>query len=292
MIESMTGYGSGQANADGITVTIEIRSVNNRFCDVVVHAPRALAALEMDIQQRTKAVVERGKVTLSVRIDVATGGPERVRLDENATAHSMRILEQLREITGVSEPVRLENILSFPDVLVKEQIEDLSELSKDAVMQSLDSALTALRTMRRNEGEALEKDLLGRLSTMVGVLDQIEDRSPDRVRLMGEKLRERVSALKMDGKVDEQRLAMEIALLSDRLDITEECVRLRSHVDLFRQAVTSAESTGRRLNFLAQEMNREINTIGAKANDTEIAHMTVSLKEELEKIREQVQNVQ
>ncbi len=290
MIHSMTGFGRGTASAEGADVTVEVRSLNGRYAEVTVRAPRSLAAHETDVQSRVKDALDRGKVGVSVQVQRAAEAAP-LRVDANAAAAYRRLLEEVREAAGVAEPVSLEHVLRFPDVLVAAEAEDATEGVWEAAQAALADALGALTAMRRQEGEALAADLRARLGAIEAELGAVEAEAPARVEAARTAMHERVADLLGDERVDRDRLELEIALLADRLDVNEECVRLRSHLALFRDALASDAPVGRRLNFLAQEFNREINTIASKAGDPGIAHRAVTMKEELEKIREQVQNV-
>lgn len=292
MVESMTGFGRGNAHADGVSVEVEIRSVNNRFCDVSVRLPRHLSEFEYEVQQAVKKVVGRGKVNVHVRIDQHSDGTTDLEVDERLVASYRQLLEQLRSAAQIDEPVKIEHLLTFSDVFVRADDENELQRTWKVTRQALDAALLSFRKMRLNEGRVLADDLSKRLGKMTATLDEIEERAPARVAEAAAKLRARIAGLIEDVTIDESRLAVEIAMLSDRLDVTEECVRLRAHIDAFRDALNGSDSEGRKLNFLTQEMHREVNTIGSKANDFSISQFSVRLKEELEKIREQVQNIQ
>ena len=292
MLHSMTGFGRGVASADGTDVTVELRSVNGRYCEVTVRAPRSLAAHEAELQNRIKDALDRGKVNLSVQAQRASGTAP-LRVDAAAAAAYGRLLDEVRTAAGLTEPVGLEHILKFSDVLVasEEGDEEEAEGVWEATQAALADALEAMQAMRRQEGEALAADLRARLDAIEAELEIVEANAPARVEAARAVLHERIADVLGDERVDRDRLETEIALLADKLDVNEECVRLRSHLVLFREALDADEPVGRRLNFLAQEFNREINTIASKANDPGIAHRAVTMKEELEKIREQVQNV-
>ncbi len=290
MIYSMTGFGRGAASAEGADVTVELRSVNSRYCEVAIRAPRSLAEHEAEMQNRAKDVLDRGKVNVSVQVQRAAGTAP-LRVDAAAAAAYRRLLDEVRAAAGITEPVGIEHILKYPDVLVATEEGDEAEGVWEATQAALADALDAMQAMRRQEGDALAADLRGRLDAIETELDAVEANAPARIEAARTALHERLADLLGEERVDRDRLEMEIALLADKLDVNEECVRLRSHLALFRDALDADEPVGRRLNFLAQEFNREINTIASKANDPGIAHRAVTMKEELEKIREQVQNV-
>ncbi|RMH52467.1 MAG: YicC family protein [Bacteroidetes bacterium] len=291
MIASMTGFGRGRARVDDVMATVEMRSVNNRFCEVSVRLPRALAARENDVQALVKQAFERGRISVQIQLE-RTGPQAPVRVDEAAARGYAALLETLRRAAGVSDPVRLEHLLTFSSELLVPVEEEADEAVWAAVEQALAEAVAGMQTMRRQEGAALQADLQQRIDRLAEELARVEARAPERVREARQKLHDRLADLLGDDRLDPDRLEQEIALLADRLDVTEECVRLRSHLQLFAEALHSDEAVGRKLNFIAQEINREVNTIGSKANDAAVAHAAVRMKEELEKIREQVQNVE
>jgi uncharacterized protein (TIGR00255 family) len=300
MIASMTGYGRGQAEASGVCATVEVQSVNQRHLDVKVRLPSRLAHRERDVQQHVRHALERGRVTVSVGVertgDDAAALP--IRVDAASAAHVRRLLDTLREAADIDAPVRLEHLLHFAaDIFTRDEDAADAEEGKDDAMWSvvadaLDQALDALQAMRLHEGEALLKDLSARLDALEAFLGNVETRAPERVAEAQARLRERLTDLVADEHLDEGRLEAEIALLADKLDITEECVRLHSHLSLFREALADDAPAGRKLKFIAQEIHREVNTITAKANDAALAREGVEMKEEVEKIREQIQNVE
>ena len=295
MISSMTGFGRASLEHKEAEATVEMRSVNNRYCDVSVRLPRALAGREADVQALVKAAFARGRITVQIQLEERTDAVLPIRVDEDATRAYAQLLERVRRVAGLDEPVRLEHLLRFSDVFTTPDEPDETEADENAwqaIKGALEEATRALRAMRRQEGEALQADLLARANAIEAALAQVEARAPERIVEARQKLRDRLQDLLESHRLNEDRLELEITLLADKLDVTEEGVRLRSHLALFREALGSEEPVGRKLNFLAQEMGREINTIGSKANDAEIAHLAVEMKEELEKIREQVQNVE
>lgn len=293
MIDSMTGFGRGQAEVGNMAATVELRSVNNRFCEISARLPRLLADYEPEVHARLKRAFSRGRI--SVQVQVETGANQRLPIDVDldAVRAYASLLERVRAAAGIAEPIRLEHLLAYSDIFTT--ADDSSgqvEAVWSAVERALDIAIGELRKMRRQEGRALQTDLEQRIDAISRLLDRVIERAPARIDEARERLRERVEELMADDRVDSDRLEFEIAMLADRLDITEECVRLRSHLDLFRDALNNENPEGRKLNFISQEINREVNTIGSKSNDAEIAHLAVQMKDELEKIREQVQNVE
>lgn len=294
MIDSMTGFGRGQAQVGNSTATVELRSVNSRYCEVSVRLPRLLSEYESDVQARVKHAFDRGRI--SVQVQVETSGVDdalAIEIDPDAVRAYTGLLNRLRAAAGIVEPVRLEHLLGYSDVFTTP--DDPLEAGEEmwaATTEALKQAIQQLRQMRRQEGSALLADLENRIRAIEEQLEKVEQRAPGRVDEARERLRTRLKELIDDERVERDRLEMEIALLADRLDVTEECVRLRSHLELFRQSLNSDDAEGRKLNFISQEINREVNTIGSKANDAQIAHLAVQMKDDLEKIREQVQNVE
>ena len=293
MMLSMTGFGRGMAQVGQTTATVELRSVNSRFCEVSVRLPRALSDREAEVQNLVRQALERGRINVQVTVEQASADALPLQVNETAVRGYARLLESLREAAGITEPVRLEHLLAYPDVFISADASaDARAETWTAVQRALEEAIAGIQTMRRQEGEALGADLEARLDAIERTLVEVEARAPQRTIEARERLLKRVEELFADERIDRDRIEFEIALLADRLDVTEECVRLRSHLQLFREALRSGASEGRKLNFISQEINREVNTIGSKANDAAIARLAVGMKDEMEKIREQVQNVE
>ncbi|WP_022836371.1 YicC/YloC family endoribonuclease [Salisaeta longa] len=297
MIASMTGFGRGTATAEGVTATVEIRSVNKRHFDLSLRAPDLLAPRERAIETQIKNRFDRGRFKVNVRLDAEDADTPAVRVDTAAAVHYKQVLERLRAAAQLQEPIRLEHLLHFSGVFTTEEPDDEDPDARlaavwPAVEAALADAIDALDAMRREEGAALHDDLQDRLNAMSDHLAVIQERAPQRVEEHQERLRTRLAELLDDDRLDRDRLETEIAIIADKLDINEECVRLRSHVDQFETALESAEPVGRKLKFLVQEMHREANTIGAKANDDVVSRHAVGIKEEIEKLREQINNVE
>jgi uncharacterized protein (TIGR00255 family) len=292
MIESMTGFGKGDATRNGITFTVELRSINNRFLEISSRTPRSLSQRENEIREHIRSKIARGKITVNVNKEDESDNELTITVDKDRTKAIYSLLNQLRKSAKIKEQVKLEHLLHFSEIFeTKETEEDETEWKLFA--QALAKATDDLKTMRMKEGAELARDMKERVSNINTTLDSIERLTKQRVPDERKKLHERIAAMVEDKNIiDNQRLELEIALLSDKLDVTEECVRFRSHNKFFLEALQSKESEGRKLNFLIQEMNREANTIGSKCNDVQIAHLVVGIKEELEKIREQLQNIE
>jgi uncharacterized protein (TIGR00255 family) len=289
----MTGYGRAEVSKHGITAVVEVRSVNSRFLDVTTRMPRSLSQREKDIKDLIRTMLNRGSLNVTVRIERDSNGSVPLKINKTAARAYFRLLNELRKAVKLREQVKLEHLLNFSEVLEPAEAEDTDTREWEVVEQGVRESLRSLNEMRAKEGAELAKDLRQRVEWITGVLEEIEKRSIARVPEERKRLQERIAQL-VDDKtiIDQNRLELEIALLSDKLDVTEECVRYRSHNKFFLEALDRGEAAGRKLNFLIQEMNREANTIGSKTNDAEIAHIVVRVKEELERIREQIQNIE
>ncbi len=291
MLRSMTGFGRGTGHADGVEATVEIRTVNGRYAEATVRGLGPLAAHETAIQTAVKAATERGNATVHLSLDRTGGSAAELRVDTEAARAYGALLREAADAAGLgARSVTLADVLRSPDVLVPAPVEDDGR-AWSAVEAALADALDRLDAMRRSEGTALHADLVARCALVEQHVEQVEARAPARLDEARHRLRDRLADLLDDEALDGGRLEAEVVLLADKLDVTEETVRLRSHLAQFRAALDADEPVGRRLNFLTQEIGREINTIGSKANDAEITRHAVAMKEEVEKIREQVQNV-
>ena len=292
MIKSMTGYGKGQAGSDEVALTVEIKSVNHRFGDISVKAPRSLMALEGEIKKRVAQRLKRGKIDVFINQEF-TGNSIVVPTWNRSLADAyIRLFEQMGEAYDLQGGIPLSLLVGQKDVVGLQETPLAEDLLKPVLEGALDRALEAMEKMRRTEGEAMQRDIESRLLFLETSLADIERRAPEVPREWQAKLRERLARLQQDVECDPQRVAQEIAVFADRCDISEEVVRFRSHLEQFRTLLGAGEPVGRQMDFLVQELNREINTMGSKSNDAELTRLVVSLKAELEKIREQVQNVE
>jgi uncharacterized protein (TIGR00255 family) len=292
MISSMTGYGHGEVSEGGVTAVAEIRSVNSRYFEVNTRLPRSLSLRENDVREIIRAKAGRGKTNVVISIERESANDIPLKVNKAAAKSYVKLLNELRKASGVKEKVTLDHLLKFSEVIEAGELQSENEKEWVAVEKALSKALEELKLMRQKEGGELRKDLESRVQLLQAKIDSIEKLSKERIPEQRVRLRERIQQLLSSETVDENRLELEIALLADKLDVTEECVRFRSHNKFFLEALSDKESAGRKLNFLVQEMNREANTIGSKAADAMIAHLVVEAKEELEKIREQLQNVE
>ena len=293
MIRSMTGFGRAEAERNGRSLTAEVRSVNHRFLEVSIRLPRGLQVFENRLRAHMQEKLARGKLNLTVSWKGAgeEGGIPSLDLDRAEQYH--QVLQALRNRLGFRDPVTLGHIIQLPDVIVWAEPELPEDEAWDFLVEAVDRAVADLCAMRLQEGEALAADLLGRMTTLRKDLDAVRSRAPFRVEEAKERLRTRVAdILKGEAQVDADRLLIEAAIQADRMDCTEEVVRLSSHIEQFESMIRNGGPVGRKLNFLTQEMNREANTIGSKAYDTVIAQEVIQLKEEIEILREQVQNIE
>jgi len=292
MIRSMTGYGKKDGTSQKAGVTVEIRSVNHRFLEVAVRAPRSLAQLEDQIRKAVQQHCFRGRVDVSVSIQSGGSSLKTVQIDEALAKQYHAALKKLQKTLGLRGAVDMSILAGFRDILsVSDQPVDSDQLSK-SVLRVLGGALTELDRMRRREGDALTKDLAAHLEAIRAAKADVADKAPQLARNAFDRMKSRIEGLLQAELPDPARLQQELALFADRSDISEELVRLESHMLQFDQQLRSKESVGKTLEFLLQEMGREVNTIGSKANDAEIAALVVRMKAELEKLREQVQNVE
>jgi len=292
MISSMTGYGHGEVSNGDLSAAVEVRSVNSRFLEVMARLPRTLAQRESDVKEVVRSRISRGKVNVVVAVRHETMTETPLKINAAAAKAYYRLLNDLRKAVKLKENVKLEHLLRFSEVLEVDETEGADEGEWSLVKDAINRALDGMVQMRHDEGSELRKDVEGRIRLLEDSVGRIEALSKERIPEERDRIREREKRIVENGEVDEQRLELEIAILADKLDVTEECVRFRSHNRFFLEALRNDESSGRRLNFLIQEMNREVNTIGSKASNAAITHLVVQMKEELEKVREQLQNIE
>lgn len=293
MIKSMTGYGLGEAQDEQYKLKVEIKAVNHRYNDILVKMPRHISYLEESIKKVIKGKISRGKVDVYINLEYIKESAIAVKVDIPLAKSYKLALEELVEELNMEDNVRLNNILGISEVVRTER----RELDQDAIWsvlnKALDLALENILSMRVLEGEELKNDILLKLENIESAASKIEERSPNVVLEYKEKLTERIKSLMEDASIlDGDRLANEVVFFADRCSIDEELVRLSSHIKQFRSILDEDESIGRKLDFLTQELNREVNTIGSKANDVVITNYVVDCKAEIEKIREQIQNIE
>lgn len=295
----MTGFGRGEATRTletgaTLTVTAELRSVNSRFIEIAVRLPRTLSERELECRELLRKKLERGKISLNISVDREGTEDIPLKVNEAMAKAYFNLLDQLRTLTGLTAEIQLRDLTSFGDIFTTEgNLSEAAALEWELAQAAMKDAIQQLTNMRQAEGGELERDLRTRLLSMEAGTNEIERLSGLTAQDEYNKLKERVLELTKDAEVlNNQRLELEVALISERLDITEELVRFRSHLKFFLEAMDAPESAGRKLNFILQEMNREVNTMGSKTNSAEVAHRVVSIKQELEKMREQVQNIE
>jgi len=291
MIKSMTGYGKGEAAGAAGRCTVEIRTVNHRYGEVTVKLPRSFLAYEHELRKAAAARIKRGKADLFIQWEEANGAVQVPPLNLAAARGYQAAFLELAHELRLSPDIPLSLILAQKNVLQEAAGEEQPDLLPQ-VLQAVQVALDALDAMRLREGEALERDLRERRQGLAELVAQVAERAPLVVEEYQSKLRQRLMKLLNDTELDPQRLAQEVALMADRCDVTEELVRLQSHFVQFDEALALAEPVGRKLDFLMQELNREVNTIGSKANDAQVTSLVVQMKAELERMREQVQNIE
>jgi len=292
MIQSMTGFGAADGPLGGGRVTVELRTVNHRFFNPSLKLPSRLQRWEAEVRESLRRRIARGHVTVTVRLE--EGATEGIAFDEARVAAYASQLRALRERAGLEGPVDLATILRLPDVLQTGADAATDEGTVEELVAVVEQAADALAAMRRAEGARLADELRERLRAMEGAMARVADRAPQRLVEQRDRLRASVRELTEGLAVDETRLAQEIAILADRLDVQEEIARFASHLAAFRAALDTppADGVGKRLGFLVQELLREANTTGSKANDAAIVQEVLLVKEELERIREQVENVE
>jgi len=296
VIRSMTGFGRASFQVEELAFDVEVRSVNHRYLDARVRLPRLLAGFEAEVRGRIQQRFARGKVDLTVSTPGGAATPSRLEIDLEVARQYLRAAAELGGERNVEDEIEVGTLLALPGVARFAEPEVSAEDLHSGLSRAVDAALEALDAMRASEGAALDQELLGRLSRVAELADSLEQRASAVQDSVRERLQRRAAQLALEtGPVDEARLRQEIVLAADRMDVTEEIVRLRSHVEQFRQIVVGGDSgnpVGRRLDFLLQEFGREANTIGSKGSDAPIAHEVVELKTEIERLREQVQNVE
>jgi len=293
VLRSMTAYGRGELEIAEALITVEIRSVNHRFRDVVVRIPRSLQPLEDEVRSQIATRVGRGRIECSIQMEHRAEEPDTaVALNVPLARAYVEVLRELQERFDLDSPIHAETLCQFKDVVKISPVEEDLEAVRPGVETAMSEALDALDRMRAEEGRAIEKDFRSRLLTIRENLARIEERAPVVVEAYRKRLRERVESLSEGMELDEGRLLQEVALFAGRCDITEETVRSQSHLSQFEQVLALNEPVGRRLDFLVQELHREVNTISSKASDASISSMAVEVKGELEKLKEQVQNVE
>lgn len=292
MIKSMTGFGRAQETVDGMTVTVELKSVNHRYFEFSAKVPRTYGFLEEKLKTFLNSRISRGKTECYVSIENLEESDMEVIVNPSLAKGYVEALRTLSDTFGLKEDFSAISIAKFPDVLTLRKAPADEEKIWNAVQTVAEKAVACFVAMRATEGEKLRADILSKADTILEHVSFVESRSPQTVREYNEKLRQRMEELLENTQIDEQRLLTEAAIFADKVAVDEETVRLRSHISQLREFMDADEPIGRKLDFLVQEINREANTIGSKAQDVEIAKRVIAIKAEVEKIREQVQNIE
>lgn len=293
MIVSMTGYGKAEGQYGDRNYTIEIRSVNNKFCEITFKYPKFLYTKDFELKDTVRKKISRGKLSIYISVGTDKNDENDFKVDKENVKTYFNVLKDIRKTIGSKEKIKLEHILTFSEFIAKDVTNELTDEEFKFILELLNKAIDDLISMKIKEGESLRDDIMGRVKLIESESQIIEKISLENIKDERDKLFAKVELLLGDKKlVDESRVEQEVVLLAEKLDISEECVRLRSHTKYFEEYAASKELAGRRLNFLTQEINREINTMASKSLNAEISQRVSALKEELEKIREQLQNIE
>lgn len=289
---SMTGYGIGEDVREGTSVRIEIRSINSRYFDFSARLPYSLAIYEAEIKKRIQAKVKRGKVSLFANVDIVDDTTSDTVIDEKKVALVVREIKKIGKKYGVSGDLELRDLVRIPDVFLAKQKKENPAFLKKMLLAVVDQALGNLISMKEKEAKHLVRDIVSRMKVIIKSVSTIEKIAAKEPQRLKEMLEERIASLTKKGAYNEERLEEYVAYCADKCDITEETVRLTSHCDMFQKTLASDGEVGKRLDFILQEMHREINTIGSKSQNSDISQTVIAVKSELEKIREQVQNIE
>lgn len=292
MVRSMTGFGRGEATVDGRDIVVEIKSVNHRYFEFNCRTTRGYGFLEEKLKSYIKEYVHRGKVDVFVSLSQKEDTESVVKINPSLAKGYINALRTLTDEYGIRDDISVSTVAAYTDIFqIRKAPEDEEEVW-NAVKPVLDTALNNFVKMRETEGEKLKADIMSRAETILSIVDKIEKRSPERVAEYEARLKERINELLGSAEFDEQRVLTEVAIFADKVAVDEETVRLRSHFDQLKLLMESDDEIGRKIDFIIQEMNREANTIGSKSNDSDLAHKVVDIKAEIEKIREQIQNIE
>ena len=293
MAISMTGFGRGEYKDDNYQFLVECKTINHKYADINIRLPRKLSFLEDKARILVKDYIKRGRVDLYIKLDLLGSEDVNLKFDEALATQYVSILKQIKDKFDIVDDISVMNIAKFPDVIKTEEKEDDEDKLWSMLKVALENALLKLKEMRSEEGKKLAEDIQNRCDLLKNYIEDIEKYSYNVVIDYKEKLKNRISDMLEDPSIiDESRLAQEVAIYADKSNITEEIVRFKSHIEQLKNTVVKNESIGRKIDFLIQEMNRETNTIGSKSSDLNITNLVVEIKSELEKIREQIQNIE
>ena len=286
----MTGYGRSEEISERFILNIEIRSVNSRFLDFSPRIPRILIPFEDDAYKLIKKRIERGRVSLSCKLEYLQGHSNKMSLNKEKLVEYIGVIKDIKKNFDIEDMPKIGDIIRFPDMLVTDEENSDDDLKAKFII-ALNKAIDEVEKSRKEEGSNIKEDLSKRINLLISFIDKIRNKILDDKDKVLDKYKKKIQALVNTLNLDEARLYQEIGILAEKKDITEEIVRLDSHIDLFKKYMNSKDNKGKKLNFLIQEMGREINTIGSKTDDLGVSHISVDMKDELEKIREQVQNI-
>ncbi|QJA09232.1 YicC family protein [Romboutsia sp. CE17] len=293
MAISMTGFGRGEYKDDNYYFLVECKTINHKYCDINIRLPRKISFLEDKARNFVKNYIKRGRVDIYIKLDLLGSEDVNLKFDEVLASQYVNILRDIRNKFDLVDDISVMNVAKFPDIIKTEEKEEDEELLWSMLRKALEETLIKLKEMRSEEGQRLAKDVLERSDLLKSLIEEIEKHSYNVVIDYKEKLNSRISEiLENPSLIDESRLAQEVAIYADKSSITEEIVRFKSHIEQLKNTIVKDESIGRKIDFLIQEMNRETNTIGSKSSDLNITNLVVEIKSELEKIREQIQNIE
>lgn len=293
MAISMTGFGRGEVKNDNYQFLVECKTINHRYCDINMRLPRKINCLEDKARNLIKDFIKRGRVDLYVKLDLIGSDDVNLKFDDNLASQYINILKTIRDKYELTDDISVMNVAKFPDIVKTEEKEEDEDEMWAMFKEALEIALDKLVEMRVAEGKKLEEDTLKRCDILSDYINQIEKLSDTVVEDYRDKLNTRIKELlENPNEIDENRMAQEVAIYADKSSITEEIVRFNSHINQLKNTVVKDDSVGRKMDFLIQEMNREINTMGSKSSDINITNLVVEVKSELEKIREQIQNIE
>ncbi len=291
MLKSMTGFGRAERTVDGFNVKVNLKSVNHRYMDVAIKVPKYYTFMEEKIRQTAAKYISRGKVEVYVSLERIEGGGKTVVLDQDIAKNYVNALKSLKKL-GLKDDVKISTIAQYHDIFKLESDEADEEYISNLILEVFSEAAQDFVDMRINEGKNMEQDILSHLGALADNLEKVEERYPQIVEEYKNRLIRKISEVLEDKNIDETRIITEAAIFAEKSDIGEETVRLRSHIKEFKKAIDTELPIGKKLDFMIQEMNRETNTMGSKANDVEISKIIVNMKSEIEKIREQIQNIE
>jgi uncharacterized protein (TIGR00255 family) len=292
MARSMTGYGKAAFKNDHFEIIVEARNLNNRYIDINLRMPKFILPYEFKIKELIKSDVIRGKITVNISFKDLSGEVSGLSIREESVKEYFRFLEQIKSRTGIDDQITLDHLLAFKDLWEPDEPEYEDEEVEKQLLAVVKEALGNMNDMREKEFINIQPDILNRLDFIEKGLTDIKKTSSVNARRELEKLYQRIIDLIGSGEVDKDRLELELAMIADRVDVTEECIRLKSHLDMFRDVLANKSEVGKSLTFILQEMQREVNTIGSKTTEITVSHKVISIKEEIEKIREQAQNLE